>query len=148
METFQKEKEIIAVHCCQEAHFVALSPINNWKGTRCGQWQRLALSMGISEQMWSRTQRHNSYLAVYYFFVIKTKFRIFSKSLKRFLSLHVPLHIYIPALIPKNTEKKSVILHFFVHSHCHTLILNTTVKNPTKAINPEKFRFWLSMMKS
>lgn len=52
--------------------------------------------------------------------------------------------------IPKNTEKTSVIVHFFVCSHCHTLTLNTTVKNPAKAnsINPEIFQFWLNMMKS
>lgn len=52
------------------------------------------------------------------------------------------VQITVQPHIPANTEP-SVILHFFVHSYCHTRILNTTVKNPTKAnsIHPEKVRF-------
>lgn len=89
-----------------------------------------------------------------YFFVIKSKLR-WKKSLKRFLSPHTPLHVYTVQItvqphISENTAKPSVILHFFVHSHCHARILNTTVKNTTKAnsLNPEKPSFWLTMMKS
>lgn len=155
MQAFQKEKEIIAIHIPSKGTFCCFKPhkwlkgIKLWAVTEIG-----ALSMEISEQTWSRTQLHNSYLAVYTFLWSKPNSDE-KKSLKRFLSPHAPLHVYTVQItvqphISKNTAKPSVILHFFVHSHCHARILNTTVKNTTKAnsLNPEKPSFWLTMMKS
>lgn len=60
------------------------------------------------------------------------------------------VQISVQPHISENTEKPPVILHLFVCSHCHTCILNTIGKNLTKvnSINPEKFRFWLTIIKS
>lgn len=94
VQAFQKEKEIIAIHipskgtfCCFKPH-KWLKAIKLWAVTEIG-----ALSMEISEQTWSRTQLHNSYLAVYTFLWSKPNSDE-KKSLKRFLSPHAPLHVY------------------------------------------------------
>lgn len=71
-----------------------------------------------------------------------------------FLSPHVPLHVYSPnhSPAPYSWKHRKTISHsaFLCHSYCHTCILNTILKNTTKvnSINPEKFRFWLTVMKS
>lgn len=85
--------------------------------------------------------------------MIKTKLRLKKKSKKVLISscslacTHRPNHSPAPYFWK---HRKIIILHFSVHSHCHTCILNITVKNLTEAnyINPEKFRFWLTMTKS